>query len=124
MAVNHWLPFILIVIQLYAVNCTAVQAEYCELEMNSGQSWNRMEVLPGIGWDNLRNVEMGEVFEYDYSRSQLTNDRKFLIPNGFFAIPLQQSNVETFAELIDHWDNHTSLTSASINVEILFKDQW
>ena len=122
MAAHHWLPFtlVLIAVQLYAANCTAEQAEHCEHEMNNGQSWNRMEVLPGIGWDNLRNVEMGEVFEFDYSKCQLTNDRKFLIPNGFFAIPLQQSNIETFAELIDHWDNHTSLTSASINAESKF----
>ena len=41
-------------------------------------------LLPGIGWDNLHNVEMGELFEYDYS----TNDRKFLIHDGFFATHL------------------------------------
>ena len=45
-----------------------------------------MEVLlPGIGWDNLHNVEMGELFEYDYSTCQLN---KFLIPDGFFATHL------------------------------------
>ena len=34
-----------------------------------------------------------------------------------FSIPVQKSDVETFSELIDHWDNHTSLTSYSINTE-------
>ena len=58
---------------------------------------------------------MGLVFDYDYTQCQLTTDRKFLLPDGFFAIPVQESDVETFSELIDHWQNHTSLTSQSIN---------
>ena len=74
-----------------------------------------MEVLPGTGWDNLRNMYMGLVFEYNYTQCQLTTDRKFLLPDGFFAIPVQESDVETYSELIDHWQNHTSLTSQSIN---------
>ena len=60
---------------------------------------------------------MGLVFEYSYTQCQLTNDRKFLLPDGYFAIPLQKSDVETFSELIDHWENYTSLTSYSINAE-------
>ena len=34
-----------------------------------------------------------------------------------FAIPVQQSDVETFSELITHWVNHSSLTTSSINIE-------
>jgi len=81
------------------------------------QTWNWMEVLPGIGWDNLRNKDLGLVFEYEYTQCQLTNDRKFLLPDGVFAIPVQQSDVEIYSELITHWVNHSSLTSNSINVE-------
>ena len=97
----------------------ASKPELCEADSN-GQSWNRMEVLPGTGWDNLRNMDMGLVFEYDYTNCQLTNDRKFLLPDGYFAIPIQQSEVETFSELITHWDNHTSLTSSSMNAGASF----
>ena len=101
----------------------AVQAESCEAQVTN-PSWNRMEVLPGTGWDNLRNMDMGLVFEYDYSQCQLTNDRKYLLPDGYFAIPVQESNVETLSELIDHWDNHTSLTAYSINagVSVFYSD--
>ena len=93
-----------------------VQAESCEAQVTN-PSWYRMEVLPGTGWDNLRNMDMGLVFEYDYTQCQLTNDRKYLLPDGYFAIPVQESNVEKVSELIDHWDNYSSLTAYSINVE-------
>ena len=97
----------------------AAQAESCEAQATN-PTWNRMEVLPGTGWDNLRNLDMGLVFEYDYTQCQLTTDRKFLLPDGYFAIPMQQSDVETFSELIDHWQNHTSVTSTSINAGASF----
>jgi len=107
------LNILVVLVQLVEVSSNAL-AESCEA---SEQSWNRMEVLPGIGWDNLRNMDMGLVFEYDYSNCQLTNDRKYLLPDGCFAVPIQQSDVETFSEFIDHWENHTSLTATSINIE-------
>ena len=97
----------------------AVQAESCEAQVTN-PTWNRMEVLPGTGWDNLRNMDMGLIFEYDYTQCQLTTDRKFLLPDGFFAIPVQESDVETFSELIDHWQNHTSLTARTINAGASF----
>ena len=98
---------------------TAGRAESCEAQV-ANPSWNRMEVLPGTGWDNLRNMDMGLVFEYGYTQCQLTTDRKFLLPDGFFAIPVQESDVETYSELIDHWQNHSSLTSQSINAGASF----
>ena len=111
---------VLLVLTTVMLHCGSTQivgtAESCEAQVEN-QSWNRMEVLPGTGWDNLRNMDMGLVFEYSYTQCQLTNDRKFLLPDGYFAIPLQKSDVETFSELIDHWESHTSLTSYSINAE-------
>ena len=89
----------------------------CEVDSSEELSLSRMKVLPGVGWDNLRNMDMSLVFEYDYTNCQLTSDRKFLLPDGYFAIPIQQSDVETISELFTHWDNYTSLTSASINTE-------
>ncbi|XP_065908837.1 macrophage-expressed gene 1 protein-like [Dysidea avara] len=107
---------VVVFIQLVEVSSTAL-AESCEADSNGQPCWNRMEVLPGTGWDNLRNMDMGLVFEYDYTNCQLTNDRKYLLPDGCFAIPVQQSDVETFSEFIEHWENHTSLTATSINIE-------
>ena len=93
-----------------------VQAEYCKNQKkNADTSWRVMQVLPGIGWDNLRNIDMGLVFDFDYAQCQLTADGKFLLPDGFFATPLQESTVETLSEFIDHWNDYTSLTSSSIN---------
>ena len=35
---------------------------------------NIMQVLPGIGWDNLRNVDAGYVNELNYSKCRTTGD--------------------------------------------------
>ncbi|XP_060564488.1 macrophage-expressed gene 1 protein-like [Ruditapes philippinarum] len=76
----------------------------------------RFEVLPGGGWDNLRNREMGILTNYNYSQCRTTEDGKFLIPDGIFTIPIKSSKVETYAELITHWDNFTSTLSRGVNV--------
>ncbi|XP_065908403.1 macrophage-expressed gene 1 protein-like [Dysidea avara] len=105
------LPLLALLVHLHIV--TASRAESCELAPNV----YRMEVLPGIGWDNLRNKEMALVFEYDYSSCQLTNDGKLLLPDGSYTTPVKKSNVEIISQLFDHWSNYTSMTSASINIE-------
>ena len=92
---------------------TAARAESCEL----APGVSRMEVLPGIGWDNLRNKDMALVFEYDYSSCQLTNDGKLLLPDGCFTTPLKQSESEIISQLFEHWNQHSSMTSTSINVQ-------
>ena len=74
------------------------------------------EVLPGNGWDNLRNVEMGHVITYNYSKCKIFQDRTFLLPDNIYAVPLKRSNVETYSSLITHFSNFTSVTSDSINV--------
>ncbi|XP_055882318.1 macrophage-expressed gene 1 protein-like [Biomphalaria glabrata] len=77
----------------------------------------RFEVLPGVGWDNLRNVEAGLVIRYNYTLCKVTDDGNFLIPDNIFTIPIKHSRVERFAEFIDNWNSATSLTSKSVNVE-------
>jgi len=78
---------------------------------------HRMAVLPGLGFDNLRNLDKGQVFQYNYSACKISSDGKYLLPDNVFLIPRQRSNVEVFAELFSHWDDYKSMTSASINVE-------
>lgn len=77
----------------------------------------RFEVLPGIGWDNLRNLEAGQVVIYNYTQCKVTDDGNFLIPDNVFTVPIKASRVERFAELIDHWHNTSSVTSDTINIE-------
>ncbi|XP_064396717.1 macrophage-expressed gene 1 protein-like [Halichondria panicea] len=86
----------------------------CELSTNDGPAY-RMEVLPGGGFDNLRNLDMGLVHAYNYSQCQMSPDGKYLLPDNVFLIPLQQSKLDLFSELFDHWDNYTDVTSGSIN---------
>ena len=85
---------------------------------NSNVQLNRLTVLPGTGFDNLRNIDMGQVFFYNYSTCSVSNDEKYLLPDSIFLLPILQSKVNLFAEYFDHWDNHTSTTALSINVDV------
>uniref|UniRef100_A0A8W8K0K8 MACPF domain-containing protein n=1 Tax=Magallana gigas TaxID=29159 RepID=A0A8W8K0K8_MAGGI len=77
----------------------------------------RFEVLPGLGWDNLQNKEAGMLVQYNYSECRTTDDGRYLIPDGVFTVPLKSSQLEVFGELFQHWNNFTSTTSSSVNVE-------
>ena len=82
---------------------------------DSSQPLYQMEVLPGIGFDALRDLDMGQVHSFNYSLCQTSKDGKYLLPDGIFLIPVQESKVETYADYFDHWDNYTSMTSSSVN---------
>ncbi|NWX92395.1 MPEG1 protein, partial [Nothoprocta pentlandii] len=77
-----------------------------------------LEVLPGGGWDNLRNLDMGRVFNLGYSLCKTTEDGSYIIPDEIFTIPRKQSNLEINSEIIESWKDYQSTTSASINMEL------
>ncbi|XP_006876554.1 PREDICTED: macrophage-expressed gene 1 protein [Chrysochloris asiatica] len=77
-----------------------------------------LEVLPGGGWDNLRNVDMGRVMGLTYINCRTTEDGQYIIPDEIFTIPQKQSNLEMNSEILDSWMNYHSSTSNSINTEL------
>lgn len=79
-----------------------------------------LEVLPGGGWDNLRNVDMGRVMNLTYSQCQTTEDGFYLIPDEVFVIPRKETGVETNSEMLSSWLDSRSSTSHSINSDISF----
>ena len=87
---------------------------------NDSQPLYRMEVLPGVGFDNLRSLDMGQVMAYNFSSCQVSKDGLYLLPDSTFVTPIQESRVEVFAEYFDHWDNYTSMTSTTIGFEAGF----
>ncbi|KAL3975713.1 enoyl-CoA hydratase / long-chain 3-hydroxyacyl-CoA dehydrogenase [Sarotherodon galilaeus] len=79
-----------------------------------------LEVLPGGGWDNLRNMDMGRVMNLSYFQCQTTEDGLYLIPDEVFVIPHKETGVETSSEIIRSWLEQKSSTSESINADISF----
>ncbi|NWI13112.1 MPEG1 protein, partial [Crypturellus soui] len=77
-----------------------------------------LEVLPGGGWDNLRNLDMGRVLKLGYSLCKTTEDGAYVIPDEVFTIPRKQSNLDINSEIIESWKNYQSATAASINMEL------
>ena len=72
-------------------------------------------MVPGLGWDNLRNLETGMITSFSYSQCKVTYDRMYLIPDQTFAIPIKTSIVEHNSEYIENWDSYKSVTSRTIN---------
>ncbi len=72
-----------------------------------------MDVLPGGGFDSLRDLDMGQVYFYNYSTCRVSSDGKYLLPDDIFLVPVKKSRVELFAELFDHWETFSSTTSSS-----------
>ncbi|XP_041642761.1 macrophage-expressed gene 1 protein-like [Cheilinus undulatus] len=90
----------------------------CRESTNS--SITALEVLPGGGWDNLRNMDMGRVMNLSYFQCQSTEDGIYLIPDEVFVIPYKETGLETNSEIISSWLDQTSSTSNSINAEVSF----
>lgn len=74
-----------------------------------------LEVLPGIGWDNIQNLEISQILDRKYFQCKVTEDRKYLIPDDVFVIPIKRSSVDVFAEWIDSMNKYKSIDSFSIN---------
>uniref|UniRef100_A0A8C3RVS2 Macrophage-expressed gene 1 protein n=1 Tax=Chelydra serpentina TaxID=8475 RepID=A0A8C3RVS2_CHESE len=77
-----------------------------------------LEVLPGGGWDNLRNLDMGRVIGLGYSLCKTTEDGSYIIPDEVFTIPRKQSNLDINSEIIESWMDYQSVTAASVNAEV------
>ncbi|XP_047631607.1 macrophage-expressed gene 1 protein [Phacochoerus africanus] len=77
-----------------------------------------LEVLPGGGWDNLRNVDMGRVMDLTYTHCKTTEDGQYIVPDEIFTIPQKQSNLEMNSKILESWVNYQSTTSYSINTEL------
>ena len=79
-----------------------------------------LEVLPGGGWDNLRNLDMGRVMNMSYSQCQTTEDGVYLIPDEVFVIPQKVSGVAMTSEIISSRLEQKSTTSSPINGDVSF----
>ena len=85
--------------------------------VNPGSPLLRMDALPGLGFDNLRNIELGQVYYRNYTSCQVSNDGYYLLPDSINLIPVLNSEVDFYAETFEHYDQYTSSSSSSINVE-------
>lgn len=77
-----------------------------------------LEVLPGGGWDNLRNVDMAPVLNLTYTHCRTTEDGQYIIPDETFTSALKQSSLDMNSEILDSWVNYQSSTATSINLEL------
>uniref|UniRef100_A0A2C9LA99 MACPF domain-containing protein n=1 Tax=Biomphalaria glabrata TaxID=6526 RepID=A0A2C9LA99_BIOGL len=81
------------------------------------QEMKRLEVLPGVGWDNLRNEVMGLVISLNYSQCQVTDDGHLLIPDNVYTVPIKTGKVQHEEHWIERGQNVSSVTANTINLE-------
>ena len=85
--------------------------------IRQGQSASHLDVLPGLGFDNLRNVDLGQVLAYNYSTCKVSGDGSYLMPDSVVIVPVQESKVDKFAEYFSTFLDYTPHTAASINFQ-------
>ncbi|KAK7468045.1 hypothetical protein BaRGS_00036696, partial [Batillaria attramentaria] len=88
-----------------------------EFATKIGSTLKRWSVLPGFGWDNLRNVDQGQVVSFNFSLCRTTDDGRFLLPNDVSAVPVKTSRVHISAELFLHWRDWHSTDSRTVNID-------
>eukprot|EP00062_Callorhinchus_milii_P025027 gi/632985561/ref/XP_007909750.1/ PREDICTED: macrophage-expressed gene 1 protein-like [Callorhinchus milii] len=79
-----------------------------------------LEVVPGGGWDNLRNIDMGRIMDISYHQCKTTEDGAYLIADEIFVIPQKHSGLDIHSEIIENWKYYKSTTASSINAEVSF----
>ena len=96
-------------------NCPTTQLR------NTTKPFMEMNCLPGLGFDNLRNLDLGQVFSYNFSNCKISSDGLYLLPNDIMLIPIQRSRVDYTAEVFSSLSQWKSETSFSINVDTKVK---
>ncbi|XP_018603472.2 macrophage-expressed gene 1 protein-like [Scleropages formosus] len=79
-----------------------------------------LEVLPGGGWDNLRNVDAGRVMDIEYTQCQTTEDGMYLLPDQVVTVPQKSSKVKIKSEIVNSWLDYKSSLAYSVNLDISF----
>ncbi|GAA6106003.1 macrophage-expressed gene 1 protein-like [Tachysurus ichikawai] len=119
---SHWLSLLSVFAFISAADFHPIPRSSNGLrECRKNLSALALEVLPGGGWDNLRNLDMGRVMNLSYSQCQSTEDGIYIIPDEIFVIPQKVSSVEMNSEIIGSWLEQKSSTSGSINIEASFE---
>ena len=118
----HSFLAIMIALLLICNSATTLQYPFGDLRNCADVQGNlagmvQAEVLPGLGFDNLRNVDLGQVLAYNYTMCKVSGDGSYMMPDSVQLIPVQESKVDTFAEHFSTFHEYTSHTAASINFQ-------
>ena len=84
---------------------------------DSSSQLETINVLPGLGFDNLRNLDVGQVYNVSFSICQITGDSMYILPNDMYLVPVQNSDIDYSAKVTNHFQYWKSSTSSSINAE-------
>ena len=70
-----------------------------------------------MGFDNLRNLDVGQVYNVSFSTSQITGDGMYIVPDDIYLVPVLNRKIDYSAKVTNHFQQWKSSTSSSINAE-------
>uniref|UniRef100_T1JFH4 MACPF domain-containing protein n=1 Tax=Strigamia maritima TaxID=126957 RepID=T1JFH4_STRMM len=76
----------------------------------------KLKILPGIGWDSLKDKDTEQLLQVTYNHCKTTFDGKLLIPDNADALALQSREIEVKSHIFEDWSTYTTPTSASFKV--------
>ncbi|CAL8077289.1 unnamed protein product [Calicophoron daubneyi] len=99
------------------VSTERLQAQTCNLR----EDGRILDVVPGVGWDNLVNEERGPTIDRDqYTKCYRSSDGKILIPDDMILEPKGNSQLDLTSEVFDSTTECRSLTAFSVNSAVEF----
>ena len=84
---------------------------------DSSSQLETINVLPGLGFDNLRNLDVGQVYNVSFSICQISGDGMYILPDDMYLVPVFNSDIDYSAKVTNHFQYWKSSTSSSINAE-------
>uniref|UniRef100_T1IS11 MACPF domain-containing protein n=1 Tax=Strigamia maritima TaxID=126957 RepID=T1IS11_STRMM len=76
----------------------------------------KLKILPGIGWDALKDKDTKQLLQVTYDQCKTTFDGKLLIPDNADAFALKSQEIEVKSSIFEHWSTYIPPTSASFKI--------
>ena len=115
----HLIVFICLYLEIQSQSYPIGDIRNCQTTYprDSSSQLQTINVLPGLGFDNLHNLDVGQVYNVSFSTCQITGDGMYILPDNMYLVPILNSEIDYSAKVTNHFQQWKSCTSPSINAE-------
>ena len=113
----HLTIFICLYLEIQSQSYPIGDIQNCPTTNPPSSQLQTINVLPGLGFDNLRNFDVGQVYNVCFSTSQITGDGMYILPDDIYLVPVLNRKIDYSAKVTNHFQQWKSSTSSSINAE-------
>ena len=115
----HLLVFICLYLEIQSQSYPIGDIRNCQTTnpQDSSSQLQTINVLPGLEFDNLRNLDVGQVYNISFSTCRVTGDGMYILPDDMYLVLILNSDIDYSAKVTNHFQQWKSCTSSSINAE-------